>query len=92
MKVNKGLCEMCGNYVAIKQKAHIIAEGKNTEANILFLCPSCHLIFDTTLKPRLYEALLDEGVKNIPDSWAKSIYNQAADASNIERDISKKKR
>ena len=26
MKVNEGICEMCGNYVGIRQKAHIVAE------------------------------------------------------------------
>lgn len=87
---NEGLCEMCGHYIAMRQKAHIISEGKDNEVNILLLCPTCHLIFDTALKPRLYNALMNNGVKSIPDSWTKSIYKQAADAS--EREISKKKK
>jgi hypothetical protein len=66
MKKNEGLCEMCGYYVAMKQKAHIVAEKNKSKANILMICPSCHVIFDTQLKPKLYNALEKAGVRNIP--------------------------
>ena len=49
--------------------------------NMLKLCPSCHVMFDTRLKPRLYEALKNVGVGNLPQSWTKSIYYQAFEAS-----------
>jgi len=81
MKLKEGICDMCGNYVGIRQKAHIISEGKNSKVNTLLLCPSCHIIFDTQLKPKLYKALSNAGVKNMPPSWCKSIYEQAAEAS-----------
>jgi hypothetical protein len=45
------------------------------------LCPTCHLMFDTHIKPKVYKALIEAGVKNLPVSWEKSIYLQAADAS-----------
>lgn len=77
----ENFCEMCGNYVAIRQNAHIVAEGGRARINMLKLCPSCHVMFDTRLKPRLYEALKDAGVKGLPKSWTKSIYHQAFEAS-----------
>ncbi|MBW1804084.1 MAG: hypothetical protein JRJ85_25540 [Deltaproteobacteria bacterium] len=73
-------CEMCGNYVAIRQKAHIVAEGDKSRDNILMLCPSCHLMFDTRLKPRLYVALKKAKARYLPKSWEKSIYQHAAEA------------
>jgi len=42
---------MCGHHVGVRQKAHIIAEGKKTGSNVLMLCPTCHIMFDTHLKP-----------------------------------------
>jgi hypothetical protein len=50
---------MCGHHVAIRQKAHIYAEGDKSSSNTLLLCPSCHLMFDTHLKPKIYKALSD---------------------------------
>ena len=82
-KLNEGICEMCGNYVAIRQKAHIAAEGKKSGNNLLMLCPSCHVMFDTTIKPKIFRALKDLGVKNLPRSWQTSIYKQAARASRV---------
>lgn len=73
-------CEMCGHYVAIRQKAHIVSEGDESRDNILMLCPTCHLMFDTRLKPRLYKALARKRVKGLPRSWKKSIYHQGAEA------------
>ena len=49
--------------------------------NMLKLCPSCHVMFDTRLKPRLYEALKNAGVRNFPQSWTKSIDYQAFEVS-----------
>ena len=72
---------MCGHNVAIRQKAHIFAEGKKSGANILMLCPTCHLMFDTHVKPKIFKALTEAGVKGFPLSWKKSIYEQAAEAS-----------
>jgi ribosome-binding protein aMBF1 (putative translation factor) len=42
-----GICEMCGHHVGVRQKAHIMAEGKKTESNVLMLCPTCHIMFGT---------------------------------------------
>jgi len=81
MKTNEGICEMCGNYVGLRQKAHIVAEELKIKSNILLLCPTCHVIFDTQLKPKLYKSLLKAGVKKLPVSWKKSIYDQAAEKS-----------
>jgi hypothetical protein len=80
-KVKEGTCEMCGHHVAMRQKAHIVAEGKKSDLNLLLLCPSCHLMFDTHLKPKINKALLQSGVKGLPKSWKLSIYEQAAIAS-----------
>jgi len=84
MKNSSGLCEMCGHHVAIRQKAHIVAEGPKTGPNLLMLCPTCHLMFDT-LKPKVCQALKDWGVSDLPASWGKSIYEQAAKASAAAR-------
>jgi hypothetical protein len=62
----ENLCEMCGKYVAIRQRAHIVSEGDKNRENILMLCPTCHLMFDTRLKPKLYKALSKAGVRNLP--------------------------
>lgn len=74
------ICEMCGHHVGIRQKAHIIAEGKKKGINLLMLCPTCHLMFDTHLKPKIFKALNEHGIK-LPKSWETSIYEQAAKAS-----------
>ena len=81
MKGNEGTCEMCGHYVSIRQRAHIVAEELKTKPNVLMLCASCHVIFDTQLKPKVYKALSNYGVKNLPETWKKSIYTQAAEKS-----------
>ena len=82
-------CEMCGRFVAIRQDSHIVSEKGRTRTNILKLCPSCHVMFDTRLKPRLYKALKEAGVNNLPESWAKSIYHQAIEAAMKSRRIKK---
>ncbi len=76
-----GICEMCGHQVGVRQKAHIVAEGRKRGNNILMLCPTCHIMFDTHLKPKVFTALLETGLQDLPDSWRKSIYEQAAEAS-----------
>jgi hypothetical protein len=87
MKAAPGFCDMCGHHVAIRQRAHIVAEGRKAGANLLLLCPSCHIVLDTRLKPAILEALLEAGVRNLPKSWYRSIYEQAAIASaNARRD------
>ena len=68
------------HYVAVRQKAHIIAERSKAEANILMLCPTCHVMFDTHLKPKIFEAMTEARLQ-LPQSWKKSIYEQAAEAS-----------
>jgi hypothetical protein len=83
-KSSEGFCEMCGHYVSVRQKAHIVAEGKKTGENLLMLCPSCHIMFDTYIKPKIFTALKKAGI-NLPNSWEKSIYHQAAEASRKTR-------
>ena len=84
-KVKEGTCEMCGYSVANRQKAHIAAEGEKSGNNLLLLCPSCHIMFDTHLKPKIFKALKELGVKNLPRSWRTSIYEQAPKASQAAR-------
>jgi len=81
MKAEPGFCDMCGHQVAIRQRAHIVAEGRNARPNLLLLCPSCHIVLDTRLKPAICQALKEAGVTNLPKSWQRSIYEQAALAS-----------
>jgi hypothetical protein len=76
-----GICEMCGHHVAVRQKAHILADGKKTENNVLMLCPTCHIMFDTHVKPKVFKAMMEAGLQDFPESWRKSIYEQAAEAS-----------
>jgi hypothetical protein len=84
-----GICEMCGHQVGVRQKAHIIAEGGNTGDNLLMLCPTCHVMFDTHVKPKVFKAMLDSGFKDMPESWKKSIYCQASEASAKAKTLSK---
>ncbi len=78
---SEGTCELCGHGVAMRQKAHIVAEGRKHGPNLLMLCPTCHIMFDTHVKPKVFKALSEAGVTNLPKSWTKSIYDQAAEAS-----------
>jgi hypothetical protein len=87
-KSSEGLCEMCGHHVSVRQKAHIVAEGKKTDENLLMLCPSCHIMFDTHIKPKVFTALQKAGI-NLTSSWEKSIYHQAAEASQKAREKKK---
>jgi len=85
-----GICEMCGHHVGIRQKAHILAEGKKMANNLLMLCPTCHIVFDTHLKPKIFRAMIDFGFKDMPESWKKSIYEQASEASAKAKALKKK--
>jgi len=58
-----------------------MAEGKKTENNVLMLCPTCHIMFDTHIKPKVFKAIMGAGLQDFPESWKKSIYKQAAEAS-----------
>ena len=84
-KSSEGFCEMCGYYVQVRQKAHIVAEGKKNKDNLLMLCPTCHIMFDTYLKSKIYRSLKQAGINNLPVSWEKSIYLQAAEASMLQK-------
>jgi predicted transcriptional regulator len=72
---------MCGHHVGVRQKAHIMAEEKKTEINVLMLFPTCHIMFDTHLKPKVFKAMIEAGLRGFPESWKKSVYEQAAEAS-----------
>ena len=85
MQQKSGECEMCGHHVLIRQKAHIVAEGRKTGPNLLMLCPSCHIMLDTHIKPKLFMALSQHGIEGLPKSWETSIYVQAAIASQKAR-------
>ena len=76
-----GICGMCGHHVGMRQKAYILAEGKKTENNVLMLCPTCHIMFDTHVKPKVFKAMMEAGLQDFPESWSKSIYEQAPEAS-----------
>jgi len=90
-RLSEGVCEMCGHYVKIRQRAHIVAEGKKSGDNLLMLCPSCHIMFDTHVNPKVYKSLKQAGCDNLPDSWEKSIYQQATEASQAARKKTHKK-
>lgn len=80
-KSSSGTCDLCGHHVAVRQRAHIVAEGPKRGVNLIMLCSSCHVMFDTQIKPRIARALKKAGVEELPKSWKKSIYMQAAEAS-----------
>jgi len=87
---SEGVCEMCGHHVGVRQKAHIFAEGRKTGPNLLMLCPTCHIMFDTHVKPKIFKALSQAGVTGLPKSWETSIYEQAAHASQEARRVRKR--
>ncbi len=45
------------------------------------LCPSCHMILDVHLKPKLYKAPFRAGFQKLPPCWKEPIYRQADVAS-----------
>jgi len=40
-------------------------------------------MFDTHVKHKVFKALLEAGLQDLPESWKKSIYEQAAEASAV---------
>ena len=44
-------------------------------------CPTCHIMFDTYVKPKIFKTILEVGLREFPESWKISIYEQAAEAS-----------
>jgi hypothetical protein len=85
LKKTEGICEMCGHFVAVRQKSHILDGRNDIPDNLLLLCSSCHIMFDTQLKPKLYRALVNSGL-HLPEIWSKSIYERAAEASALVRE------
>lgn len=90
MQTNQGVCEMCGHYTMLRQKAHIGPKTDKGADNLLKLCPSCHVVFDHHLKPRLFKALERAGATNLPAMWKTSHYQQAGEASMRARGIKAK--
>lgn len=80
MKKSESICEMCGHFVAIRQKSHILNARNDIPDSLLMLRSSCHVMFDVQLKPKLYKALAASGIQ-LRELWAKSIYERAAVAS-----------
>ena len=72
-RVKSKACEWCGWQAASRFASHIIDEAKpEREWNALSLCPNCSTVFDEKIRPKLFTALKNWGVKNLPKSWAKS--------------------
>ena len=63
--------------MAVRQRAHIVAEGPKTGPNLMMLCPTCHVMFDTHIKPKVCKALKNYGVQGLPAAWEISIYEMA---------------
>ncbi|MGA7874545.1 MAG: hypothetical protein WCA08_02700 [Desulfoferrobacter sp.] len=40
-------------------------------------------MFETHIKPKVLKALLEARLKDLPESWRKSLYEQAAEASAV---------
>jgi ribosome-binding protein aMBF1 (putative translation factor) len=70
------ICEMCGHHVAIRRKAHIVAENVRKGNNILIVCPTCHIMFDTHVKPKVFMALLDAGSRTFPNHGRSRFLNK----------------
>ncbi len=72
-------CVMCGAAYPLPDAVHVIDAkewkdklGHERQANGIPLCPNCHRVFDEVLRPYLYRALQEFGVKELPKSWRKS--------------------
>ncbi len=63
----EGICELCGHHAEIHQKAHTLAKGKKSGGNLLMLCPTGSVIFDTHVKPKIYKALVEGEGKLFPE-------------------------
>ncbi len=64
-------CLWCGWSAGRRFAAHIIDEGPERDWNALSLCPNCSTVFDEVVRPKLYRALKEYGVKGLPMSWSK---------------------
>ena len=51
---NPGLCQLCGHHVAIRQRAHIVAEAGRTPANLPMLCRLCRARHNLHLSVRFF--------------------------------------
>ena len=72
-RIKNNPCEWCGWKAASRHAAHIIDEIKNSKDwNALSLCPNCHAVFEDMVRPKLYKALSEYGVKDLPRSWERS--------------------
>ena len=80
-RVKSKPCEWCGWQSASRFASHIIDEGPEKDWNALSLCPNCSSVFDEVIRPKLYLALKNFGVEELPKSWSKSnkitVINQA---------------
>lgn len=72
-------CVMCGVTYPLPEAVHIIdsnewkgKRGCDRQINGIPLCPNCHKVFDDVLRPYLYNALAEFGVKDLPECWKKS--------------------
>ncbi len=79
-------CVMCGTKYPRPDAAHIIDQkewcskvGYNRQVNGMPLCPNCHRIFDETLRPRLFAALSEFGIRGLPDCWRRNNKLSVAD-------------
>ena len=86
---NNKPCAMCGKTYPLPEATHIIdkkewkdKKGKDSKINSIPLCPNCHKIFDEVLKPCLYSALKEYGVKELPVGWSKN--NKILVSNNIK--------
>jgi hypothetical protein len=71
-RIKSNPCEWCGWQVVSRFASHIVDEGPEKDWNALSLCPNGATVFDEVIRPRLYTALKNYGVTNIPKSWSKS--------------------
>lgn len=72
---------MCGHFVAIRQKTRIVAERDKADPNILLTLPLLSVHARHAAEAKLLWALREYRASGLPESWEKSIYDQAAEAS-----------
>jgi hypothetical protein len=74
-RITKHPCEMCGCSHVPRDAAHVVDEIKGAgpgDCNALSLCPTCHRVFEDSLRPKLFRALTHAGVEKLPTSWERS--------------------
>lgn len=69
-RVKGAPCAWCGWAAGRRHAAHIIDEGPEKDWNAISLCPNCHSVFEEKVRPHLYKALKEFGVRGLPASWA----------------------